>query len=98
MVDATGEVGDTPGAAIDTKREVVTATGEAIHAMLLVRSPADVMRALVSLHTFEDMKEKASVLTRKLLSHFMHLPILFLCMWMASGLQPEAIFRSFGFD
>ena len=98
VVDATGEVGDTPGAATDTKREVVTATGEAIHAMLLVRSPFDVMRALVSLHTFEDMTEKASVLTRKLLSRFVHLPIVFPCMWMVSGLRPEAIFRSFGFD
>ncbi|CAI5738153.1 unnamed protein product [Hyaloperonospora brassicae] len=97
-VHTTGKVSDTAGLAAGKKSGVLTATGEAIHAMLLVRSPADVMQALVSLHRFEDMKEEASVLTRKLLSRFMHLPIVLPCMWMASGLRPEVIFRAFGFD
>ncbi|CAI5722642.1 unnamed protein product [Hyaloperonospora brassicae] len=90
-VDNTGKVGDETGKAVDS-------TGEAIDAMLLVNNPADVMRALVSLHMFEDMKDEASVLTRELLSRFMRRPIVFSCMWMASGLRPEAVFRAFGFD
>ncbi|CAI5724596.1 unnamed protein product [Hyaloperonospora brassicae] len=96
--DATRKVVDAKGKAVDKKGREVDSTGEAIDAMLLVNNPADVMRALVSLHMFEDMKDEASVLTRELLSRFMRRPIVFSCMWMASGLRPEAVFRAFGFD